>query len=524
MAIASKSTAEVEVLTPRKGVVVVTGFGVKVYVERGSLIVEDGVGFRRRKGQFYRANNGIDRLVLIGHSGSITLEALRWLNDVGAAIVQLDTDGTVVLTSIATALNDSRLRRAQAIAATNHVGLEIVKDLLRAKIGAQCQVLSRFDDTDQVRLHIQEHIDSLSNYSDSHSLMVVEAQAALAYWSGWKAVQIQFARKDEPRVPDHWKRFETRRSPLTGNPRLAGTPINSMLNYLYGMLETEVRLATLTIGLDPGMGLLHNDQRSRDSFVFDVIEPLRPMIDEYLLDLLQRRVFKRTDFHETRQGVIRIMPELAAVFAEFGPEMAKLVKPVVEQVAQRLAETDSKPFAIPTLLTQSKRSEGREEIRQRPKSTSKPKPITTVQACLECGVILEDSNRRVCDDCLPEHTEKNNQKFSPAGRAKLQELRAKGIDPSTSPEANAKRSESMTRRRKERELWEQQNPQAFVDPDWFKHELVPALESFTLGEIAEATGLSRQYCSFIRRGLKVPHPRHLESFRHLIKKSQKEFR
>lgn len=521
MAIASHLVAELEDLTPRKGVLVVSGFGVKIFVERGALIVEAGVGSRRRKGQFYRANSGIDRLVIIGHSGSITLEALRWLNDVGASIVQLDTDGNVILTSTGRELNDSRLRRAQAMAAANHVGLKIVRDLLRAKIGAQRDLLTRFDQTDALREQIQNHIESLSDRYDPHSLMVVEAQAAIVYWSGWNAVRIRFARKDEPRVPDYWKSFETRRSPLTGNARQAGTPINCMLNYLYGMLETEVRLAALTIGLDPGMGLLHSDQRSRDSFVFDVIEPLRPMIDEYLLDLLQRRVFKRTDFHETRQGVIRVMPALATVFAEFGPEMAKLVRPVVEQVALRLAETDAKPFVIPTLLTQSNRSQGRDAIRQGPRRDAKPKPITTVHACLECGVILEDQTRRICDECLPEHTEKNNQIFSPAGRARLKQLRAEGLDPSTSPEANAKRSESMAQRRKERSEWEVRNPDVSVDPEWFKREIVPALQSFTLGEIADATGLSRQYCSFIKRGTKVPHQMHIKSLKSLVKVVEK---
>lgn len=52
-----------------------------------------------------------------------------------------------------------------------------------------------------------------------------------------------------------------------------------------------MRLAILTIGLDPGMGILHADQKSRDSFVFDVIEPLRPVVDGQLLGILERRTF-----------------------------------------------------------------------------------------------------------------------------------------------------------------------------------------------------------------------------------------
>ena len=44
-------------------------------------------------------------------------------------------------------------------------------------------------------------------------------------------------------------------------------------------LETEVRVAILTMGLDLGMGLIHADLKNRDAYVFDVIERMRPVVD-----------------------------------------------------------------------------------------------------------------------------------------------------------------------------------------------------------------------------------------------------
>lgn len=67
-----------------------------------------------------------------------------------------------------------------------------------------------------------------------------------------------------------------------------------MLSDLYAILETEVRLAILTMGLDPGMGILHADLKSRDSFVYDVIEPLRPVVDGYLLTLREAGISQRS--------------------------------------------------------------------------------------------------------------------------------------------------------------------------------------------------------------------------------------
>lgn len=518
MAVATKPEMHVEDLTPRNGVLILYGFGVRVSVERGALITEDGIGTRRRKGQFYRATSGIERLVIIGHSGTISLDALRWLNDIGAAFVQLDSDGDVIIASTSRELNDARLRRSQAFAATNRIGLEIVQDLLRAKLEAQRDVLKQFENTSEQQADIERQTEALASCSDSRTLMTVEAQAAVSYWRGWKAASIRFARNDNARIPEYWKAFETRRSPISGASRLASKPINAMLNYLYGILETEVRLAILAIGLDPGMALLHSDLKSRDSFVFDVIEPLRPMIDGYLLELLKKRTFKAKDFHETRQGVVRIMPDLAKVFAEFGPEISKLVRPTVEQIALRLAEATSTPFIVPTLLTQSNRSAGRDEVRQRSRRSNDPRPISANSACIECGLVLDGPNRRYCEECLPEHLEQQAVTLSTTGRERLQELRAQGVDPSTDSKANEKRRQIMTQRRRDETAWNAANPESRVDSEWFNREIVPALQTMSLGGISKATGLSQQYCSLIRRGLKVPHPRHIEAFQKLVQR------
>ncbi len=46
------------------------------------------------------------------------------------------------------------------------------------------------------------------------------------------------------------------------------------------------------------------------------------------------------------------------------------------------------------------------------------------------------------------------------------------------------------------------------DPETFTREILPVLHDVPLGVMAKATGLTEGYCSFVRRGLKVPHRRH----------------
>jgi len=71
-------------VSPRHGVLLLSGYGIRVAVERGHLAVEDGVGSDRRRAHFSRADRKLRRLVVLGHAGTISFDALRWLSDVGA--------------------------------------------------------------------------------------------------------------------------------------------------------------------------------------------------------------------------------------------------------------------------------------------------------------------------------------------------------------------------------------------------------------------------------------------------------
>lgn len=503
-------------LTPRDGVLTLSGYGLRIAVERGHLLVSDGIGANRRAGRLHRATSGLRRLIVLGHSGTISFEALRWLHDIGASFVQLDADGTVIVASGPAGLDDARLRRAQALAATNGVGTAIARELLRSKLDGQAAVLTRLPGRDAAIAVVEEALKGLDRAGTPAQLRGVEATAAAAYWAAWSPVAIRFARKDQFKVPDHWQTFNTRASALSGTSRSASSPINALLNYTYAILETEVRLAILALGLDPGMGILHSDLKSRDSFVFDVIEPLRPVVDGYLLTLLEERTFGAKEFFETRQGVCRLMPPLPQALAEMAPRLASLAAPVVEQVAQRLAKgqgTAVTPLRVPTLLTQSNRSAGRAQVRTTPKRQRTVERLDAPAACRGCGVLLDDAVRQYCDECRPEVQENQRASFSAAGRERMAALRAAGKDPSRGGEVASKRAAALHKRQQEETAWEAARAGEEFDDAVFTREILPRLQSVSLGTLAKATGLSVQYCGLVRRGLKVPHPRHWKGFK-----------
>jgi CRISPR-associated endonuclease Cas1 len=137
-------------------------------------------------------------------------------------------------------------------------------------------------------------------------LLLIESQAANAYWSAWRNLPVQFPKTDLQRVPEHWRTFGPHTSQLTGSPRLAVNPANAILNYLYALLEAEACLAIAALGLDPGLGFLHLDTANRDSLACDLMEPVRPMVDAYLLDWINRGPLRRECFFEQRNGNLSV--------------------------------------------------------------------------------------------------------------------------------------------------------------------------------------------------------------------------
>ena len=295
----------------RSGVVALCGYGLSVRVDRGHLVLEDGIGTERNRRRLPRVGHGLKRLVVIGSDGEVSLAALRWLADQNASFVMLERDGSVTATTGPVRSSDVRLRRAQALALDNGVALRISRELVNRKLVGQERVAMHQLGNESVALSIREIRLDLAEAFSIDSIRLVESRAAKAYWSAWRNLPINFPRKDLTRVPDHWRTFSSRISPLTGSPRSATNPANAILNYLYALLEAETRLAAATLGLDPGIGVMHLDTPYRDSLAFDLMEPIRPEVDAFVLDWIKRGPLPRNHFFEQRDGNCRLMANFA---------------------------------------------------------------------------------------------------------------------------------------------------------------------------------------------------------------------
>jgi len=482
------------------GVCVVDGYGIEIRVERGHLVIADGIGRIRRASRFARATSGLRRLVLLGHTGFITLGAIRWLEDVGARFIHLGSDGQILMTSGSFGLDDPRLRRAQALALGTPHGNEIARSILRRKLDGQSRLANRLGrpDVADVIGRARAGLDLAMTPAD---ILVPEAAGANAYWSSWAGLPIRWASRDESQVPQHWRTFGTRASPLTGNPRLAANPSNAILNYLYAILEAETRLACLGAGLDPGLGVLHADQRNRDSLALDLMEGVRPDVDDAVLDLVEARVFRATDFHETRQGVCRLLAPLSHELARTIPKWSRAIAPFVEEIARAIAAgPESRVDRLPTRLTQANRSSGRNGIRRKAPSARPKESSLGRGTCVACGSPAL-SRRRYCPACRPDI-----DAFQTAGSDELARARRDGRDPAHGGEVARIRGQKWRERKRLEREWEGSHGRQ--GPEVFKLEILPVLEGMPVRRLVSATGLTRAYCAKIVKGELVPHPRH----------------
>jgi CRISPR-associated endonuclease Cas1 len=105
---------------------------------------------------------------------------------------------------------------------------------------------------------------------------------------------------------------------VSGRNRHASHPVNAMLNYAYTVLESQVRIATVSQGLDPTIGYLHVCRPRRVALVYDLMEPLRPQVDRLVLDFVRSHTFTPIDFVLNTDGVCRLHPQLAQRIARLG--------------------------------------------------------------------------------------------------------------------------------------------------------------------------------------------------------------
>jgi len=487
----------------KSGVLTLTGFGVKLRMQSGHLEFEDGIGPERRTIRLARVGHGLKRLVCISEDGYATLSALKWLTEVGASFTMLNRTGRVLFITGPTASSDVRLRRMQALAHSSGAALRIARELIDQKLASQGQVVSQKLQAIECAERIHCYRSELGEADTLERVRLIESRAAAAYWSAWRTLPIIFPRKDQRRTPAHWRVFGTRVSPLTGSPRLAVNPPNAILNYLYSLLESESRLAAACLGLDPGLGVLHVDTKGRDSLACDLMEPVRPQVDAFLLDWIMKEPLKREWLFEQSDGNCRLMASFAARLSETAPMWGRAVAPFAEWVTRAFWSSSARlarESAPATRLTQRTKREVKGAL-PLPPSIKAPR---RANLCRGCGKTIQDG-RTNCARCAVDDATKNMLDAARIGR-----------QTANGSEAQLKRASTQRQNALAQHSWKASDQPAWLTEAFYLEKVQPLLAQASTSAIARQISVSRWYAGRIREGYR-PHPRHWEALAALVR-------
>jgi CRISPR-associated endonuclease Cas1 len=357
----------------KNGVVVVSGTGPAIRIDGNRLVIRDGPQETRPLVlSRAEASRKLRHIIVCGHAGGfVTFDALRWLRDTDVAFSQLDWDGTIIIASGPRGQDRAALRRAQALVCsgvTSKMAVVITREILRVKLEGQAAVAALLGSADASRA-IDQLAARMVHETDGAKVLSVEASAALVYWRTWRNVSVRFARRNPQRLgPDNrwrpgrseqWLTFGPRASLLTGEPFRATTPGNALLNYLYAILESEMTVALLAVGLDPSIGIFHADLDGRSSMSLDAIEAVRPHVDYWLFAYLTSSAFANRDFTELSDGEVRLTHPLNSRLAH----TAALWRQICEPVANWLARSLSRATGFNAALADHLKPPGSQTVR-----------------------------------------------------------------------------------------------------------------------------------------------------------------
>jgi len=233
----------------------------------------------------------LERVIIASKGVSISADAIAACCENGIPIFFLSSIGEPYATLHSTGLGGTVLtRRAQLAAYYDGRGSAIGLAIADAKINNQAATLkyvakSRKDSQPDIYDFLRDASTETASQSEKLKglsgmdlddmrahLMAFEANAALQYWAALRVV-----------VPEIYGWTER-------TTRGATDPVNSLLNYGYGMLRARVEYALHLAGLDSFGGFIHADRPGKPSLTLDMMEEFRSVaVDRLVIGLVNRR-------------------------------------------------------------------------------------------------------------------------------------------------------------------------------------------------------------------------------------------
>jgi CRISPR-associated protein Cas1 len=233
----------------------------------------------------------IHEVQLSANGVSVSSDVLAELADRGVRVSILAPNGRPVAQIASPNLTATvAIRRAQLESLANERGLRLALAMAGGKLLNQARLLKYFaknlrSSEPEQFVKLGRHISAIlalrrnilrTNWPDLEqarpAIMGLEGTAARHYW---EAVTLRLEKHVDFPGREH---------------RGASDFVNSLLNYGYGVLYSQIWSAILNAGLEPFAGFLHTDRPGKPSLVLDLTEEFRaPIVDRTVLAAVRLR-------------------------------------------------------------------------------------------------------------------------------------------------------------------------------------------------------------------------------------------
>jgi CRISP-associated protein Cas1 len=283
----------------------------------------------------------IERVVLRGDAVlSTRVLAELWRRGVGLLLLS-GRHGEATARFVGRPHDDAALRLAQYRRASDPAFCrEAARRIVAAKLAAEARLLARalemrpdrrkpLTDARAVLGRLQARIADGAEVLDRDTVTGLEGAGAAAYFRGYASLfpeSLEFNRRLRRRPPD---------------------PVNVCLSLGYTLLHHETVRELQVVGLDPLIGFLHVVERGRPSLASDLVEPLRPHVEEWVWRAFAERRLRREHFSREKGGACLMGKAGRQAFYDGFEPLAAGLRRLVRRMAKSLAADLRDPGLVP---------------------------------------------------------------------------------------------------------------------------------------------------------------------------------
>jgi len=283
----------------------------------------------------------LQRVVLRGDAVlSTRLLAELWRHDIGLLLLSgRHSEATARL--VGRPHDDAALRVAQYRQAIDPEASRMAaRRIVGAKLAAEARLLGRalelrpdrrkpLTDAIEVFERLQARIADDGERLDRDTLTGLEGAGAAAYFRAYSTLfpaPLEFSRRRRRPPPD---------------------PVNFCLSLGYTLLHHEAVREVQVVGLDPPLGFLHVPERGRESLACDLVEPLRPHVDEWVWRRFAERHLRREHFSREKGGACLMGKTGRRLFYDGFDPLAAGLRRLLRRMARSLAADLRRPGRAP---------------------------------------------------------------------------------------------------------------------------------------------------------------------------------